>query len=65
MSIIRDDCDERQTRVDRMIDEFHKAKSRRLTRATIVNSDDQRMKSLRDARAQAAVAGSPPARPSH
>lgn len=41
MGIVRDDCDERQTRVDRMIDQFRKAQSRRLAKATIVKSDDQ------------------------
>ena len=41
MSIVRDDCDERQTRVDRMIDQFRKAQSRRLARATTVKADDQ------------------------
>ena len=32
MSIDRNDCDERQARLDRMIDEFRKAQSRRLSR---------------------------------
>ena len=41
MSIVRDDCDERQTRVDLMIDEFRKAQSRRLAKATTVKGDDQ------------------------
>jgi hypothetical protein len=41
MSVVRDDCDERQTRVDLMIDEFHKAQSRRLANATTVKGDDQ------------------------
>jgi hypothetical protein len=41
MSIVRDDCDERQTRVDLMIDEFRKAQSRRLAKATIVKGDAQ------------------------
>ena len=41
MSIVRDDCDERQTRVDLMIDEFRKAQSRRLAKATTVEGDDQ------------------------
>ena len=53
MSIVRDECDERQTRVDRMIDEFRKAQSRRLARATTVNRDDQVVESQRDAHAQA------------
>lgn len=41
MSIVRDDCDERQTRVDLMIDEFRKAQSRRVANATTVKGDDQ------------------------
>jgi len=39
MSIIRDDFDERQTRVDQMIDQFRKAQSRRLAKATTVKAD--------------------------
>ena len=61
MSIVRDDCNERQAHVDRMIDEFRKAQSRRLTRATTVKGDDQVVESQRDAQAQAGVAGSTPA----
>jgi hypothetical protein len=41
MSIVRDDCDDRQTRVDQMIDQFRKAQSRRLAKATTVKADDQ------------------------
>ena len=41
MSIVRDDCDERQARVDQMIDQFRKAQSRRLAKATTVKTDDQ------------------------
>ena len=33
MSIDREDCDERQARLDWMIDEFRKAQSRRLVKA--------------------------------
>jgi hypothetical protein len=33
MSIDRDDCEERQARLDWMIDEFRKARSRRLVKA--------------------------------
>ena len=40
MSIVRDECDERQTRVDGMIDEFRKAQSRR-TKAITKKGDDQ------------------------
>lgn len=53
MSVLRDEDDERQTRVDRMIDEFRKAQSRRLATATTVNGDDQGVESPRDARVQA------------
>ncbi len=58
MSIGRDDCGERQIRVDRMIDEFREAQSRGRARATAVNGDDQVVESQRDAHPQAAVAGS-------
>ncbi|HEU4891244.1 MAG TPA: hypothetical protein VFT47_06815 [Vicinamibacterales bacterium] len=52
MNILRDEDDERQTRVDRMIDEFRKAQSRRLARAATVNGDDQAVES-RDAQTPA------------
>ena len=39
MSIVRDD-DERQTRVDQMIEQFHKAQSRPLAKATTAKPDD-------------------------
>ena len=58
MSILRDECDERQTRVGRMIDEFRTAQSRRLAKATSVTGDDRAMELQRDAHAQAAVAAS-------
>jgi len=35
MSVIRDDCEERQTRVDRMIDEFRAAQLRRVVQAAV------------------------------
>jgi hypothetical protein len=38
MSIDRDDCDERQTRLDRMINEFREAQSRRLVKANDVTA---------------------------
>ena len=41
MSIVRDNCDEREIRVDRMFDEFRKAQSRRLAKATTVKADDR------------------------
>ena len=58
MSIDRDDSDERQIRVDRMIDEFREAQSRRRAKATAVKGDEHPVESQRDARAQAVVAGS-------
>jgi len=58
MSIVRDDCGEHQTRVDRMIEEFRHAQSRRRARAAAVKGDEHAVKSQRDARRQAAVAGS-------
>jgi hypothetical protein len=58
MSILRDNCDERQTRVDSMIDEFRKAQSRRLAKATTKKGDDQVVELQPDAHAQASVAGS-------
>ncbi len=61
MSIVRDDCDERQTRVDRMIDEFHKAQSRRLAKAPTGKGDDRVVELQRDAvNARPAIAGSAP-----
>jgi len=57
MNIVRNDCDERQTRVDRMIDEFRKAQSRRLARAATVKGGDQVVESQR-AQARAAAAWS-------
>lgn len=59
MNIVHDDRDERQTRVDQMIDQFRKAQSRRLAKATTVKRDDQVVESQRDAQAQAAVGGPP------
>jgi hypothetical protein len=56
MSIVRDDCDERQARVDQMIDEFRKAQSRRLAKTPTVKGDDQVVEPQRDAHAQMAVA---------
>jgi hypothetical protein len=65
MSIIRDDCAEHQIRVDRMIDEFRKAQSRRRARATAVKGDEQVVESQRDPHRQAAIAGSTTKRASH
>jgi translation initiation factor 1 (eIF-1/SUI1) len=58
MSIVRDDCDDRQIRVDRMIEEFRKAQSRRLARATTVKGDDHVVELQGDASGQVAVARS-------
>ena len=58
MSIVRDDCGERQIRVDRMIDEFRQAQSRRRARAPTVRGDDQVVESQRDAYPRAAIATS-------
>lgn len=55
MSIVRDECDERQRRVDGMIDEFRKAQSRR-AKATSGKGGDQAVELQRDADARAAVA---------
>lgn len=41
MSIVRDDAEERETRVDRMIAEFRRAQWRRLVKATTVKGDGQ------------------------
>ena len=65
MPIERDDSAERQARVDRMIDEFRKAQSRRLAKATTVQRGDERVESQRDALAQAAVARSTTSPGSH
>jgi hypothetical protein len=65
MSIVRDEWDERQARVDRMIDEFRKAQARRVAQATTVKGDDQLLESPRHAQDQAAVTRSTPTPPSH
>ena len=57
MSIVGDDGDERQTRVDRMIEEFRKAQSRRLAKAVTVNGGVQVVELQRDVPAQAEAAG--------
>ena len=58
MSIFRDECDDRQTRVGRLIDEFRTAQSRRLAKATSVTGDDRAVELQRDALTEAAVAPS-------
>jgi hypothetical protein len=49
MSIVRDDGDEHQKRVDRMVEEFRKAQSRRLAKAITVKRDDRVVERLGDA----------------
>ena len=53
MSIVHDDCDERQARVDRMIDEFREAQTRR---ARTLN--DKAVESTSDAKTTAPLTGS-------
>ena len=65
MSIVRDDCGEHQVRVDRMIEEFRQAQSRRRARATAVKGDEHVVESQRGAHRQAAIAGSTTKRASH
>jgi len=66
MSIVRGDCDERQTGADQMIHQFRKAQSRRLAKAPIVKGDDHVVELQRGAvNAQAAIAGSAPIPTSH
>lgn len=57
MSVVRDNCDERQIRVDRMVDELRKAPSRRLAKAATVKDNDQGVEPQLDAHALAPVAG--------
>jgi hypothetical protein len=58
MNIVRDDGDERQIRVDRMIAEFRKAQSRRLIKATTVKPDDEAVEPQRHVHVDTAVARS-------
>ena len=53
MSIVGDEGCERQTRVDRMIEEFRKSQSRRLAKAPTVNGGGQVVELQRDVHAQA------------
>ena len=41
MNIVRDDGDESRTRVDRMVEEFRTAQSRRLAKHTAAKGDDR------------------------
>jgi hypothetical protein len=58
MTIVRDGGDERQTRVDRMIEEFREAQSRRLAKAAAVKDGGRVVEFQRDVHAQAAAARS-------
>jgi hypothetical protein len=60
MGIVHGEGDERQARVDRMIDEFRQAQSRRQARTHTVRGDDGVVQPEPDAPAQAAVAVSIP-----
>ena len=55
LSIVYDDDDDRQTRVDRMIEEFRKAQSRRLANAVTVKGGGQVVELQRDAHTQVAA----------
>jgi hypothetical protein len=66
MSIVRDGGDERQTRVDRMIEEFREAQSRRLANAATVKDGGRVVECEREVHTQAAAAMSTTTpRPSH
>jgi len=55
MTIVRDESDERQTRVDRMIEEFRKAQSRRLAEAAAVKDGGPAVEFPHDVANQAAA----------
>ena len=55
MSMVRDDGDEHQIRVDRMVEEFRKAQSRRLAKAITVKGDDHVVELQGDASGGVAV----------
>jgi hypothetical protein len=65
MSVVRDDGGERQIRVDRMIEEFRTAQSRRLANANPVTGADQAVESRRDPDAQTALSTSTTTPTSH
>ena len=54
MRIVRDEGDERQRRVDLMVDEFRRAQSRRLAKPATVTGGAQVVEFQRDASAHAA-----------
>jgi hypothetical protein len=58
MSIVRDEGEERQTRVDRMIEEFREAQSRRLANAATVKDGGRVVEFERGVHTQAAAARS-------
>jgi hypothetical protein len=58
MTRVRDEDDDRQTRVDRMIEEFREAQSRRLVKAGAVKDGGRVVEFQRDVHAQAAAARS-------
>lgn len=62
MGIVRDKCDERQTRIEGMIAEFRKAQARR-AKTTAVHADDHAVELQPDDEAVAAVAVSAAAPP--
>jgi hypothetical protein len=57
MTTVRDDGDECQTRVERMIEEFRKAQSRRLANAAAVRDGGRVVEFHRDVDAQGTAAG--------
>jgi hypothetical protein len=65
MSIVCDESDERQTSVDRMIDEFRTAQSRRLAKVRTTKGDDRVVESQRDDQTLSAVAGPTPTPAAH
>jgi hypothetical protein len=58
MSIVRDEGEQRQARVDRMIEEFREAQSRRLAKAGTVKGGGQAVELPSYGHARAAAAGS-------
>jgi len=50
MSMVRDAGDQHQIRIDRMVEEFREAQSRRLAKAITVKGDDHGVERQGDAR---------------
>ncbi len=65
MSMVRDAGDEHQIRVDRMLEDFRKAQSRRLSKAITVEGDDQVVELQGDASGGVTVDRSTAASTSH